>query len=400
MSLVNDMLKDLEKRQSPKQGDAGELLQGLNYAERPRGRPRYVVVLIGIVAVIAGAAVVSGWQFLPKAQQLVAQRTSDVTQSAPSPGNQMPAAPTQPDAAKPTVIEEESTPTDQPMQTRPEPAPEPSVEKITVAETVAPLATQKKASTPPATTKPEVKVALAPVPATPTPKPEPTPAAEATPVVTKPAPAPQSAPQMVIRRSSAEVLSPQEHAARSYLRARKLIEGGKIYQGEAALEQALGADPSHLAARETLATLQLSSNRLAQAGNTLDVGLAMAPEHTPFRMLKARVLLQQKQLASAVSVLEAGQPNSSSGDYNVLLAALYQQAKRFDDAAKLYRQLVEARPQSGTLWLGLAMAKEGQTELPTARLAYHRAVEAGGLSDNSRQYALNRIRALAAAGVN
>ncbi len=191
-------------------------------------------------------------------------------------------------------------------------------------------------------------------------------------------------------------LTPTQRAEQAYRRALAEFARGDADTGEQALRAALRDDPDYLPAREVLAGVLLRGGRLVEAGELLREGLQRAPEHVLFARLYARVLLAQGQTNTAVHLLERHRPaaGAQQPDYDALLAALYQRSGRYAQAAGLYRRLVTLRPGAGAWWLGLGLALEGTGKLGQAAEAYRQALSTGSLPAASLTYVKQRLSVL------
>lgn len=127
----------------------------------------------------------------------------------------------------------------------------------------------------------------------------------------------------------------------------------------------------------------------------LPAQLRQHPEDVELRMLLARAQLHSGAMAAAVATLSQQAPAlSREPGYHALLAASYQQTRQWAQSAALYRQLVALRPAQATWQLGLAIALE-QLEQPAEAVKHYRlALQGQGLDDSSRRFASERAGAL------
>lgn len=191
-------------------------------------------------------------------------------------------------------------------------------------------------------------------------------------------------------------LTPAQRAEQAYRYALAEFARGDASKGEQSLRAALRMEPDYLPAREVLAGVLLRGGRLVEAGELLREGLQRAPDHALFARLYARVLLAQGQTDAAVHLLERHRhaAGAQQPDYDALLAALYQRSGRYAQAAGLYRRLVILRPGAGAWWLGLGLALEGAGKSGQAVEAYRQALGTGALPAASRTYVQQRLSVL------
>ncbi len=144
-----------------------------------------------------------------------------------------------------------------------------------------------------------------------------------------------------------------------------------------------------------LAGIYIKSGRYVEAGQLLQQGIAIQPAHSMFRKLYARVLLEQQALDKAVAILEQRLPAlAQDTDYYALLAALYQRQGRYENAAALYRKMLDTNPMVGLWWIGLGISLEKLEQNEAAREAYEKARASGTLAAQMIQYTDNRLAAL------
>ena len=190
-------------------------------------------------------------------------------------------------------------------------------------------------------------------------------------------------------------LTTMQQAQVAFQVAVKHIGRGKNQDAHDALSRALSLAPTHNRARETLAALLLNTGRVTEAAAALREGLSLQPKTASLAKLYARILVDQDDLGSAVAVLERAQSSAKgNADYQALLAALYQRTGKHAQAAQSYRQVLQVRSNVASWWMGLALSLEPMGETGNALNAYHRALKTGGLSTDVSQFVMRRIEAL------
>ena len=190
-------------------------------------------------------------------------------------------------------------------------------------------------------------------------------------------------------------LTKTQQAQQAFQKAVQLLGRGDEQKARAALNEALSLQPAHVPARETLAALLLNTGHLSEAETLLRTGLRITPSAAALAKLYARLLVDRGDTATAVTVLERALPAAvSDPDYFALLAAFYQRLGRHAQAAQIYRQVLAARPGNASWWLGLAVSLESMAEPTQALEAYERAQQAGGLQANVLRYVQARIAVL------
>jgi MSHA biogenesis protein MshN len=144
-----------------------------------------------------------------------------------------------------------------------------------------------------------------------------------------------------------------------------------------------------------LAQAYLANGQPEQLLNWVPAQLQAQPRDSELRMLLARAQLQTGAMPAAVATLQQNPPPlAAEPGYHALLAASYQQIQQWQQSAALYQQLVNLRASQATWQLGLAIALE-QLERPNdAAKHYSLALEGQGLDASSRSFAAERATAL------
>ncbi len=169
-------------------------------------------------------------------------------------------------------------------------------------------------------------------------------------------------------------LNNQKLAEMAYQEGYDDIARGQEQAGVIKLKRALTLQPKHSKAREMLAVLYLQQQRISEAGAILTQGMQLQPEQYAFREIYARVLMAEKKLPEAIAMLNAVTPGiDNRPNYYALLAGLYQQNKQYGEAAALYLELIKKKPQYSHWWLGMAISLENMGKNKEAISAYKKA---------------------------
>ncbi len=191
--------------------------------------------------------------------------------------------------------------------------------------------------------------------------------------------------------------SARELADQSYQRALKLIEQQNHGGAVNLLQDALALDPQYHPAREALAAAFLGLGQEEAAELLLVDGLMLAPEHAPFAKLQARILARRGSLSDAVELLERFQAaGAEDPEYQALLAAFYQRQGEHTRALKHYQRVLRSESDKAVWWMGLGISLEGASRPKQALAAYRAAAVLGGLGDDSERYIGGRIAVLQA----
>jgi tetratricopeptide (TPR) repeat protein len=184
----------------------------------------------------------------------------------------------------------------------------------------------------------------------------------------------------------------ENSAEQQYQQALGLCEDGQSKSAMQLLATILVTFPQYNQAREKLASLYLEAGDLPAANALVTTGLKHAPEYTPFTELKAHIQLREKNLQGAIQTLEiAAPPLVKNPEYHAFIAALYQRAGKYNLAANLYKQLITFQPTNGKWWLGLGVAMDSLGNHEQALEAYANADNIGGLNPELKAYVSSQL---------
>lgn len=369
MSLVNQVLKDLEQRHAS-QAQADDLgIDNLHYVPvtGPPAKKSMPWVMLASVLLTLGIGTVGGAYLYAQWEKRTAVAMPSIP-IAQTPAQQpiSKAVSEQPLVVKPEVVAEVKTP--------------------------APVASVAKAREPAA---------------------QPVPAPKAEPVKVKPAvekaTASASAPVTKVFKNETSAsqatsggmqkrevpLSGEQRAERAYQEGYDAIAAHRYRKAETSLRSALALAPGHIQAREMLVGVFISQGRWIEASEVLREGMSVAPQHHTFRKLYARSLMQMKREPQAIEVLSRNMPAAAQDpEHYAILAALYQRQANHTAAARTYAQILKVSPQMGIWWVGMGISLEALGQQAQAIEAYQQARITGSLNGDVARYTDNRLMAL------
>lgn len=187
----------------------------------------------------------------------------------------------------------------------------------------------------------------------------------------------------------------QNMIAEQYRLALNEAENGRYTLAMEQLDALLKADPDFKQARVSLAALLIEHGNRWKAKQYLDEGLSSNPNYAPFVELKARTMTLEGKITQALALLQSAIPSiEENPEYHAFMAALYERTNNNAIAARIYRQLVNLNPHNGNWWFGLGISLEKTGQIRDAVNAYTNAMAAGKLNSNSIIYLQNRLRVL------
>ena len=336
MSLLNQMLTDLEQRRSG--APASALAQGVHsVAVAPRRLPSsetLIRVATLVLAVAAGAAYWLGWLTLSN-------------EAPPAPAAQAEAAAETTTAA---VSEPAPTPASERQKNRaPEPVPEPYAQATAVA---------ASSAEPPAAAPPSATATGSPA--------------------TLRAQGPTGNPAPVHK-----VVSLAQRADDLYRQALLQLQQGKEPPAVVLLLQTLALHPDHEEARQTLAVTWLLQSRRPETATLLLEGLQRQPAHPAFSHLLARVYWEEGDLPQAQNLLQAALARTPTDpQLHGLQAVVAQQLGQHPSAAHHFLEALRSDPSMPQWLVGLATSWATMGMKADAQEALERALQSRRLPAN------------------
>ncbi len=212
--------------------------------------------------------------------------------------------------------------------------------------------------------------------------------------VAEPAPAPVARPQ-VATKPTVQIGS---HRPDPLAQARDALQQQNFPRAIELLQALHAAQPDNVEAARWLARAYLAAGQIEPLLEWLPAQLQRRPFDAELRMLLARGQLQSGDKQTALATLVQNAPSlASDPGYHALLAALQQQVGDWAGSAAVYRQLVALQPQQAAWQLGLAIALEQIDQPARAARHYRLAAQGQGLDDNSRRFAAERAGVLGGA---
>ncbi|HIF9205310.1 tetratricopeptide repeat protein [Photobacterium damselae] len=188
-------------------------------------------------------------------------------------------------------------------------------------------------------------------------------------------------------------LNNRQLADLEYNRAEKALAQADSQQAIISLQKAVKYRPDWIEARQKLAATLYGQGSVRGAIATLEEGLELAPQQPVLRLTLAKLLAQESQPEAALAILNSV-PANAPMPYLVMRGALAQEVKNNAIALNSYQQLLNRQPQNGRWWLGLAIAAERSNNKAKATMAYQQALKYGHISQQSIQFAQQRLALL------
>lgn len=161
------------------------------------------------------------------------------------------------------------------------------------------------------------------------------------------------------------------------------------------LQEVLQLNPRHLAARQKLLRILVEEHANLELKQFLDESLGWFPDNLGFITTLAHYHLQQKNFADAIATLERVDSfRIDDTHYLSLLAAIYQQQQQFTQALPVYQKLTQVQPEKAENWLGLGICSDKLQQNQSALNAYQEALAKNTLNSAVVDYINQRLSAL------
>lgn len=199
--------------------------------------------------------------------------------------------------------------------------------------------------------------------------------------------------------SNAKSIVMHNGLTQQYQQALKAIKNNEFYNASTQLKYILKINPNFNDARVTLSALLIDKKNLFQAKQIINEGLRLNPDYLPFIELKARIFITEDKFHEALKLLQdLTPPIEENLDFYTLIAAIYEHTNNNALATKIYKQLLTINPHNSHWWLGLGVVLENQGHIKSAINAYARALTEGHLNNPSYERIQQHLQRLKEVG--
>ncbi|MGZ5232091.1 MAG: tetratricopeptide repeat protein [Burkholderiales bacterium] len=195
-----------------------------------------------------------------------------------------------------------------------------------------------------------------------------------------------------IDRKFRELTAPQL-AENEYRTGANLLNQGRVAEAQERFSAALQQVPGHIGARQALFGLLLQAKRTAEAEQVLQDALKLDAAQPGFAMAMARIQVDRGDTPAAVETLQnAVHVSHANPDYLAFLAALLQRQGRHAQAVEHYQSALSLAPRSGIWLMGLGISLQALGRNNEARDAFRRARVADGLTGELQAFVDQRLK--------
>lgn len=186
------------------------------------------------------------------------------------------------------------------------------------------------------------------------------------------------------------VLTVQQRSQNKYQNALSLYKKGEIQHSSILLSEVLNVSPEHMEARHLLAIIHLKNGRLELAKEVVSTGLLTQAYDQKLLRLYLQICVQEGDFSEAIVRMETSGFISSPED-KAYLAGLYQKTEDHSKAVELYSQALTSKPDQAVWWMGKGISLEALRKNDEALQAYKIAASFNRLTPSLENFVISRI---------
>lgn len=185
----------------------------------------------------------------------------------------------------------------------------------------------------------------------------------------------------------------QEKSSQAYSKASSLYKRGSKQQAKATLKEAIAYSSSNINAYSLLAVIYLEDGRADLASEVIENGLLKHEDDQALLRLYLQSLVQETRYKEAVTVMEKRLRLTAPEDLGYL-AGLYQKQNDHLSAVKFYARALQLKPSTSLWWMGQGISLEVMEKYEEALQSYQQSISTGQLSGKLAQYAISRMNTI------
>ncbi len=376
MSLMNDMLRDLDKRQAP---DRSQQVEAQGYGaltqQTPSHGSRIILILLGVIIIML-LLLAMAWWYLQSSDQDNTAEPASANQIAEFTAAEV--VSTEKTSVVPIMAENKPKPEPKP---KPKPKPAPIVVKPVVKSVVKPETDTLDIENPGVVDSEKEELVVSTIATTAETK-------AAVQVKEKVKPVPKIKPKQ--KMSKVVVLSPEQQDEKAASIATKMLQNGEVEKASTYLYQFIEQHGVDAQSRAVLVGHLINNRQMTAADNLLNSTDINQSSH--LRRLRAHWYSANNQPDEAIAVLNSLVPDVEADvEYHVLLAALYQQQGYGTEAVARYAELIRYNSEMPDWWVGMAIGLDRSEQYSSAAKAYKKALQMDGLRVELADFAKLRL---------
>ena len=185
----------------------------------------------------------------------------------------------------------------------------------------------------------------------------------------------------------------QEKSSQAYTKASSLYKRGSKQQARTLLKEAIAYSSSNINAYSLLAVIYLEDGRADLASEVIEDGLLKHTDDQALLRLYLQSLVQETRYKEAITVMEKRLRLTAPEDLGYL-AGLYQKQNDHLSAVKFYARALQLKPSTSLWWMGQGISLEIMEKYEEALQSYQQSISTGQLSGKLAQYAISRMNTI------
>jgi Flp pilus assembly protein TadD len=194
--------------------------------------------------------------------------------------------------------------------------------------------------------------------------------------------------QMSVTRTDPTQAGPQQLRAL----AMQAQAAGRFAEAETAWLQLIRQQPQQTESYEALAQLYLQQQQPQRLVSLLQQAQQQQLQSPALQWAQIQLLASTAQWQALLGALTPELQQQYPQQALALEAHAAQQLGQTERALQVYQHWTERAPQDSRAWLGLATLLDQSGQWPQAKQAYQHALQLGGLTDASRQFIQQRLQ--------
>jgi MSHA biogenesis protein MshN len=190
----------------------------------------------------------------------------------------------------------------------------------------------------------------------------------------------------------------QQRAELAFRQGAEQLRNGQVGAAETEFRQALKEDALHGGARQALLGLLLKAGRHTDAEQLLRSTVLLDPTQSRYAMMLARLEVARGDVKGSINTLATALPHvHSDAEFYAFLAALLQRDGRHREATDYYQAALHIVPGNGIWMMGMGISLRAANQPAEAREIFQRALDTQQLKPELKEFVERQLGELAAA---
>lgn len=206
----------------------------------------------------------------------------------------------------------------------------------------------------------------------------------------------QPLPESSLRlKRSIKIVTPTQVAENAYRQGVIFLKQGRMVEAEKSLREALNSNPLNFNARQLLVDLMVDSSQQNEAISLLEEGLRISPGNSQYSYDLARLQVEIGDAKLALSTLKRGLPLAGNNpEYHSLLGTLLQGEEQHQEAVNHFLVALNADSSKLNDLVGIGISLQALGQVADATEAFTRARQSQLLTSELAIFVDDRLKQL------